>query len=366
MLRNKLRKAVITSAIIVIMIVSWCVCEAVDKTKESDEILKLVEAKIDDVYGGADAIVTVCSDDGYFETAANLNQIFGERGLRCTIAAPVWNVNTRIDDWKKLLAQGNVEVVSHSMNHIPMGVDCEFADDMERLKYEIAGADTFYEDNFGGEQIVFVCPENVMCENGYKVLYDNDFWAVRRGSRGLNNLSPAEGTNVGEWFNLKVRGIQDKTATTVPQKNKWVDSAIHQKKWLIEMWHNVMPEDDGNYQTITVADACLHLDYIKSKSDENLIWVATFDEAVKYLREKQNCDVIAYIKDDYLIVQMTLDNEKMKFDTFNQPLSIIVNIPDEYIIEDEENSNIIGIDDNIVHINAFPGRTTKIKLLSVE
>lgn len=358
MLRSKLGQAVITSAILAIMIAIWYVSEAVDETKESDEVLKLVEAKIDDAYGGADAIVTVCSDDGYFETAANLNQIFGERELRCTIAAPVWNVNTRIDDWKNLLAQGNVELVSHSMNHIPMGADCEFADDMERLEYEIVGADTFYEDNFGSEQIVFVCPENEMCENGFKVLYDNDFWAVRGGERGFNNLSPAEGTNVGDWFNLRVRGVQDKIPVT--QKNNWVNTAIHQKKWLIEMWHNVLPEDDGNYQTITVADACLHLDYIRSKSDDNLIWVATFDEAVKYIREKQNCKVKAYIKDDYLIVEATLDNEKMKFDVFNQPLSIIVKLPDKYKVE--ENLNIIGLDKNIAHINVLPGRTTKIKL----
>lgn len=85
-------------------------------------------------------------------------------------------------------------------------------------------------------------------------------------------------------------------------RNGWIDTAIADKTWLIEMWHNVMPEDDGGYQSILVKDAEEHLDYVAEKAASNEIWVATYTEAVKYIREKQNISVKAYIDGDELHV----------------------------------------------------------------
>ena len=165
-----------------------------------------------------------------------------------------------------------------------------------------------------------------MCRKGYEILVKNGYWAVRKGERGFNSLSPEEGFDPGQWYNLKCYGIMDPGVDT-DVRNGWVDSSIKDHVWLIEMWHNVVPEDDGYYQTILVDEAMQHLEYIKQQSDSNSIWVATITEAVKYFREKQNSNVTAYIIDNELHIMVELTDKNMSYDVFDQPLTVNVNMP---------------------------------------
>ncbi len=318
-----------------------------------------LETSISAVYGDADAIVTVISDDGYFTTAVNLNDIFGKRGLKCTVAGVVTIIQQDLFYWKIILNDGNIDLVSHSYNHIRMEEGTAIAENLDALNREIVDSDKWFEDTFGGEQIVFVCPENLMCENGYEILSENNFWAVRRGYRGYNSLSPEEGIEEGNWFNLRVQAIQDE-GVDLSVRNGWIDTAISDNVWLIEMWHNVMAEDDGGYQTILISDAEAHLDYVAEKAESNDIWVATFDEAVKYIREKQNSEVIAYIDGGELHIYVELLNENMNYITFNQPLTVHVVIPEQMSLADTNNANIV---DGELIINAVPGVEQIIKVV---
>ena len=310
-----------------------------------------LEASVAEVYGNADAIVTVISDDGIYDSCVNLDQIFGERNLRCTVAGVVGFVEPHQDEWNELLGHGTIDLVSHSYHHVKMSENSYIAQNIEDLTCEIVDADRWYEDWLGYEQISFVCPENQMCKNGYKILRENGFWAVRRGDRGLNSLSPEEGTQEGQWFNLKVQGICDEGADT-QARNHWVDTAIKDKAWLIEMWHNVMPEDDGGYQTILIPDAEEHLDYVAQKAAADEIWVATYDEAVKYIRERQNSRLNAYISGDELFVSAELTNQKMSYETFNQPLTVSVVLPEGYTVGETESVTQV---DNVLTLDLLPG-----------
>jgi len=294
------------------------------------------ETHIADVYGGADAIVTLISDDGFYDSGCNFNSLLDERNLRGTVAGAVCYVEPNLDGWIDILNDGNVELVNHSYNHIKMDEGSFISVNYFSLLREIVSSDTWYEDTFGDEQIVFVCPENRMCRLGYSILENNDFWAVRRGNRGYNSLSPDEGTEPGQWFNLMVQGICDEGVNT-ESRNDWIDQAVNQHLWLIEMWHNVMPEDDGFYQTISILDAAEHLDYIQNEVAIGEIWNATFSEAVKYIREVQNAEVIAFVQDTELHVYVSLGDENMRYDTFNQPLTVFIQLPSEYELNGERN-----------------------------
>ena len=287
------------------------------------------DADVADVYGGADAIVTIISDDGFFDSGCNFNALLGERNLRGTVAGAICYVEPNLDGWNSILSDGNIELVNHSYNHVRMEDGTLVSWNYLSLLHEISDSDKWYEDTFGDEQIVFVCPENKMCRLGYSILESSDFWAVRRGNRGFNSLSPDEGVEPGQWFNLMVQGICDEGIDT-SSRNDWIDQAVNQHVWLIEMWHNVMPEDDGFYQTINISDAIEHLDYIQNEVAEGDIWNATFSEAVKYIREVQNAEVTAFIQDSELHVYIALCNESMRYDTFDQPLTVIVQLPPEY------------------------------------
>ena len=312
------RNTFISGFLFLLIIIAPFILGCEDSYEKRNDLLRV---EISDVYGDANAIVTVISDDAYYDTAKNLNTLFGEKGLKCTVAGAVDYIKPYYKGWIKILDDENINLVNHSYRHISMGEEGEIANNKKALKHEIVDSDKYFEKKFGEEQIVFVCPDNQMCELGYDILLKNDFWAVRRGNRGFNSLSPKEGTENGDWYNLMVQGICDENVDT-SVRNSWIDEAIIKKLWLIEMWHNVMPQDDGFYQTIIISDAEEHLDYILKKSEKNEVWVATFDEAVKYIREKQNINVYAYIDNDELYIKSKLNNKKMSYETFNQPLTI--------------------------------------------
>ena len=342
-------------------ILSGCGYEGIwlkEKQSLPEGAIKL-EASIEEVYGSADAIVTVISDDGIYDSCVNLDRIFGERNLRCTVAGVVGFVEPHQEEWNELLRHGTIEMVSHSYHHVKMSEDSFIAKNMDDLTCEIVDADRWYEDWLGYEQIGFVCPENQMCENGYKILGENGFWAVRRGNRGYNSISPEEGTREGQWFNLKVQGICDEGADT-QVRNHWVDTAIKEKAWLIEMWHNVMPEDDGGFQTVLISEAEKHLDYVAQKAMVNEVWVATYDEAVKYIREKQNSRLSAYISGDELYVSLDLTNRNMSYETFNQPLTVSLVLPEGYTVGEAENVTQV---DNILSLDLIPGEQAIIHIV---
>ena len=107
------------------------------------------------------------------------------------------------------------------------------------------------------------------------------------------------------------------------------------------MWHNVMPEYDGCYQTILLSDAEEHLDYILDLSKKGSIWVATYDEAVKYIREKQNISLNTYILDGKIYIYAELTDDRMSYETFDQPLTVIIDISDDYSFEDPSSEHQI-------------------------
>ncbi len=305
----------------------------------------ILESHVADVYGGADAIVTIISDDGIYDSCLNIDRLFCERNLKCTVAGAIKFVKPHQSEWNELLGHGTIDLVSHSYDHIRIEDGKVIGNNQIAIYHEIVDADKWFENWLGTEQIVYVCPENTMSEKGYEILSDNSFWAVRRGTRGYNSLSPEEGVEPGQWFNLMVQGICD-DGVDLDVRNLWIDTAINDHTWLIEMWHNVMPEYDGCYQTILLPDAEEHLDYILDQSEKGYIWVATYDEAVKYIREKQNIRLNTYILDGKTYVFAELTDDRMSYDTFDQPLTVVITIPDDIFLdglsyEDKMTVNIV-------------------------
>ena len=219
------------------------------KVYEVPEGTLYTQTRIADVYGNARAIVTVVSDDGFYSSGVNLDNIFGKRNLKCTVAGTVRIVKPLKKKWSKLLENENIEIINHSYRHLEMKDGTKIATNKAVLTHEIRDAGRWLEKWLKNKQIAFACPCNELCELGYEILEHNNYYAVRRGARGWNSLSPQVGREKGQWFNLRIKGIVDNEADTLI-RNEWVDVAIENKKWLIEMWHNVMEEDDGLFQTI--------------------------------------------------------------------------------------------------------------------
>ena len=285
---------------------------------------KLV-ASIAPVRNDVRAAVTIISDDGFYNTAINLNELALKYDIKLTIAGVVSIVEPNLSGWKEIINDGHIELISHSYDHIKMEEGTEISNDKEALLHEIVDADKWFEDTFGSEQVCFVCPENKMCELGYEVLAENGFWAVRKGARGYNKLSPSDGTDDFDWYSLGVQGIAD--VPSAESRNYRVDYAISSRSWLIEMWHDVDDEDNGHYQRITKAEADEHLSYIKLQEDSKNIWVASYGDAVKYFREKENALVQASYNDNVISVSLEFDESVLPHAIFDYPLTVKIYIP---------------------------------------
>lgn len=130
------------------------------------------------------------------------------------------------------------------------------------------------------------------------------------------------------------------------------------------MWHNIKYEDDGAYQTILYDDAYSHLSYIKEQEDE--IWIATFTDAIKYIREKQNAIIVRKIQNkDFIVFTVKLDSTLPK-KVFDSPLTVKVQLPVEWydynsVFANGENCEILGDLEKYVIVNCLPFEEITIK-----
>lgn len=301
--------------------------EEIHSELKEDNDTETLNVSIAEALGNRDGIVTIISDDGFFESGLILSQLAKKHKLRVTIAGAVSIIKPHLQEWKKIVSENFVELVNHSYSHIGMREDGPIGKNRDRLYYEIIAAKLWFEKHFLKNQITFVCPENMMSDAGYKIIKEKNIFAVRKGNRGYNSLKPEEGIECGDWYNLMVQGIGDKDVDTAT-RNSWVNVAAQNRKWLIEMWHNVAKEDDGLYQTILATEAEEHLKYIAEKQSENSIWVATFTDAVKYIRERQITEVKAHLCKGKILVSATMGG-KLSKDIFNYPLTVQIQVPQE-------------------------------------
>lgn len=291
-----------------------------------------LEAVIAPVYGDRAGIVTIVSDDGFYESGALLNELVKKYNLRATIAGAVCFVKPYLREWKKIISEGYLEMVSHSYKHKALREEDEISQEKDRLFYEIVRSARWHEKYIDSnkKQISFVCPEGAICENANKILKENGFYSVRRAGEGYNMLNPKEGKERGEWFSLNVKGICGKDVDEKIRR-EWLDDIVNEHLWLIEMWHNVMVEDDGFYQTILKDEAEEHLRYISELQKDECIWVATLTDATKYIKERQNANAISWVEKDNIYLKVVIDTKETPVEIFDYPLTVKIRVPDKMI-----------------------------------
>lgn len=290
----------------------------------------MLQAEIMPVYKNKKGIVTIVSDDGVFSTAKVLNEYCKIYNVPITVAGTVRNIIPHLLFWSKK-KNDLLELVNHSYNHIRMEEGRIISSNEKKLKHEIVDSKAFIEKITGKKCIAFVCPENQMCQKGYKLLKETGYCSVAQGSRGYNELSfdkDAKNTTAGSWYNLRRMGIRDKSDDLTKMRETWVNYTIDNNKWLIEMWHNVNDDIDKGYQTITLSEAKQHLEYIKSHEDD--VWIASLSDATKYIKEKQHAIVKAWYHNGKIGCYIDFD-EPLDEELYRQELTIKIdgdNLPD--------------------------------------
>ncbi len=232
-------------------------------------------------------------------------------------ARHVLNDHVTWDEISELAKHGH-EFASHTVTHPRLAVldDANLIYELERSREEIL-------DHLGFKHTFSVeCPYGT--ENERAVSFALERYPLARNFMpdafvdDLDRGSKKDPTESRKEYIRWQRGPV--TATPMSLMKSWVDTtASRENIWLVLVFHGV---DGIGWQPRTNADLKEYFSYIKSK--ENSVWVATFQDAAKYMRERMHSQVQAYRRGNVISVVLRDD---LKDASYNLPLTLTTNVP---------------------------------------
>jgi peptidoglycan/xylan/chitin deacetylase (PgdA/CDA1 family) len=221
------------------------------------------------------------------------------------------------DDFRKYAAQG-YEIASHSITHATMpGMDeANIRYELEKSKEEIL--------NQMGPKYTFSAEVPYGYENERVMQIAYKIYPA------LRNRMPEPWLKEIDRASRKTPGATDKdyiqwqrggtTKTSLPLMKSWVDTAASRKDtWLVLVFHGV---DSLGYEALnhTLLDEYFH--YIASK--ENNLWVATFGNVTKYMREREHAEIKSNEKSGKITVMLSHSLDENMYDL---PLTLKTYVP---------------------------------------
>jgi len=144
------------------------------------------------------------------------------------------------------------------------------------------------------------------------------------------------------------------TATPMSLMKSWVDTtAAHENIWLVLVFHGV---DGIGWQPRTSTDLKEYLSYIKSKEDR--VWVATFQDVAKYMRERVHAAVESYRYGNVISVVL---RDELKDVSYDLPLTLKTYVPANWPgvrIRQGERVASIEVTGGYVYYQALPNAET--------
>jgi len=226
--------------------------------------------------------------------------------------------------WDELraLAEKGYEFSSHTVTHPRLAVL-----DEANLVYELDKSREEILDHLGPKHTFTVeCPYGTEDERVMKYalarypasrnrLPEPFLEEINRGS----DRDPAASTQ--EYVQWQ-RGVLTKTPMT--QMKSWIETvAAHDNMWLVLVFHGV---DGIGWEPKTGAELSEYFQFIKSKGDR--VWVATFQDVVKYMRERKHAAVQTLRGWD--VIEVTLRHD-LKNELYDLPLTLKTYVPTAWL-----------------------------------
>ncbi len=291
------------------------------------------------VYGGKEGIVSMTFDDGYYETAVLLDELFKKYNLVGTIMMKVTSLEnsegelTYAKKWQELISEGTLTVQNHSYTHANLSSGGDVANQNEEVFYrEFIKSREVLEVVFPGTDIItFATPYGDMSELAYEYAKD-EYFAIRTTRYGRQTLDPSFDDSLGSWKNIYSPAV-------VPHSEgidqwTWIKGAIDNAAggWYVPIIHRV---GDVELTDLPYDVADTMFSYIASLRDAGKVWVTDFATATKYIRERQNVAATLKEVDGTLFLsakmkEYTADNLYLDPEIFDTPLTVRVPITDNY------------------------------------
>ena len=178
----------------------------------------------------------------------------------------------------------------------------------------------------------------------------------------INRSNDSNPGNTDKEYIQFQRGATTKTALS--EMKGWVDTTINKTNtWLVLTFHGV---DSIGWEALTHQQLDTYFSYIKSK--DNKLWIATFGDVTRYMRERQNAVVTVNKRPDIITVTLTSPLNRV---AYNLPLTLKTYVPNSWksvIIQEMGNTIVvkpitIAGDKAYVLYQAYPGITNLKKLI---
>jgi peptidoglycan/xylan/chitin deacetylase (PgdA/CDA1 family) len=221
-------------------------------------------------------------------------------------------------DGLKMLADRGFEISSHTITHPRLAVL-----DEANLVYELEKSQEDILSHLGPKHTFTIeCPYGT---EDARVIRE----ALARYPASRNRLPEPFLEELNRW-NDKAPGASNKeyvqwqrgvlTATPLGSMKSWVDTVVrHDNIWLVLVFHGI---DSVGWEPKTGAELKEYFGYIKSL--EERIWVATFQDVTKYIRERMHSRVTASTRGRIIEVDLRHD---LPEDLYDLPLTLKTYVP---------------------------------------
>lgn len=224
---------------------------------------------------------------------------------------------TSWDEYKSYAAEGH-EIASHTVTHARLAVLDEV-----NLLYELEQSKADIHKNLGEEYTFSAeCPygtenERVM-EYAHKVypslrnrMPETYLEELNRGSKKQPGESDKEYV---QWQRGPLTDI------SMEEMKSWVDTCIvNDNIWLVLVFHGI---NGIGWETKTGAELEEYFSYMKEKEDD--LWIATFADVTKYVRERKSAVINSEVGDDNVVVNVTSDLDP---EVYNIPITLKTYVP---------------------------------------
>ncbi len=202
------------------------------------------------------------------------------------------------DDFRRDVKEG-YEIASHSVTHATMpGLDeANIRYELEKSKEDVL--------NQLGPKYTFSCEVPYGYENERVMQIAYKIYPA------LRNRMPEPWLKEIDRASKQTPGTTDKdyiqwqrgatTKTPLPLMKSWVDTtAAKNNTWLVLVFHGI---DGMGYEALPSTLLDEYFRYIQSKNDQ--LWVATFGDVTRYMRERESAKVNTEEKNNQIAVKLT-------------------------------------------------------------
>ncbi|HSF53716.1 MAG TPA: polysaccharide deacetylase family protein, partial [Algoriphagus sp.] len=227
---------------------------------------------------------------------------------------------TTWEQYKSYAAQGH-EIASHTVTHPRLA-----ALDEVNMLYEL--------EQSKADLLKFIGPESIFSAEGpYGTENERVMEYAHKVYPSLRNRMPEEWLEEINRGSKMTPGESSKeyvqwqrgpvTRIDINQMKAWVDTVMnHENTWLVLVFHGV---ENLGWEPKTRPELVEYFSYMKA--NEKDLWIATFRDVTKYLRERKATQVTTSVKDETISINLSSELDP---ELYSVPLTLKTYIPAEW------------------------------------